>query len=343
MSIDLRSLTQKELKEFLVAKGEKAFRAKQVYQWIHKGISSIDDMNNISKDLREKLKGEAVLKNVEVLEVLTSKDKTKKYLLKYTDGQIVEAVYMEYKHGVSVCLSTQVGCKMGCTFCASTIGGIVRNLTAGEILGALYAIEEDADVKVSNIVLMGSGEPLDNYDEVMKFISLVTDPNGRNLANRNLTLSTCGLVPEIKKLADLDLQLTLAISLHQPFDDNRSAIMPINRKYDIASLLSAVDYYIKKTHRRVTFEYALIEGQNDRDEDAKRLIKLLKGKLVHINLIPVNPVVERDFHASDEKRIERFKNMLTKGGITTTVRRELGSDINAACGQLRKGYIENNE
>lgn len=320
---------------------KKKFRAKQLFEWIQKGVENFDDMTNISKELRLKLKEKFILNNAKSLKVLSSEnDGTKKYLFKLNDGNIIESVLMRYKHGNTVCVSTQIGCKMGCTFCASTIGGMVRNLTAGEIIGQIFAIQNDIKERVSNIVLMGSGEPLDNYDEVIKFLRLVNHPKGLNIGMRSITLSTSGIAPKIKKLADLNLQLTLAISLHAPNDDLRSSTMPINNKYPIKELIEACKYYIDTTGRRVTFEYALIENVNDNDLTAQELGKLLKGMLCHVNLIPINAVKERGFKPTQNKNIVNFKKTLEKYGITVTIRRELGSDINAACGQLRKGFIE---
>ncbi|BEP28105.1 dual-specificity RNA methyltransferase RlmN [Helicovermis profundi] len=338
---DIRSYEISDLEEFLINNNEKKFRAKQLFEWIQKGVENFDDMTNISKELRLKLKEKFILNNAKSLKVLSSEnDGTKKYLFKLNDGNIIESVLMRYKHGNTVCVSTQIGCKMGCTFCASTIGGMVRNLTAGEIIGQIFAIQNDIKERVSNIVLMGSGEPLDNYDEVIKFLRLVNHPKGLNIGMRSITLSTSGIAPKIKKLADLNLQLTLAISLHAPNDDLRSSTMPINNKYPIKELIEACKYYIDTTGRRVTFEYALIENVNDNDLTAQELGKLLKGMLCHVNLIPINAVKERGFKPTQNKNIVNFKKTLEKYGITVTIRRELGSDINAACGQLRKGFIE---
>lgn len=339
MKRQLRGLELKELKTWLSEQGEKPFRAKQIFEWVQKGISEIDEMSNISKALRAKIDEAFILDNVKIVKYLDSKDKTRKYLLSMADGEIIEAVLMRYKHGNSICVSTQVGCRMGCTFCASTLGGMTRNLEAGEILGQIMTIQNDIGERISNVVLMGSGEPLDNYDEVLKFLRLVNHPEGLNISMRHITLSTCGLVKEIKLLADEKLQITLAISLHAVEDEKRSTLMPINRKYNLDELLSACRYYTDKTGRRITFEYALIQGENDHESEAQKLAKKLKGMLCHVNLIPINPVEERGYKASSNTSIVKFQKVLKDAGIETTIRRELGSDINAACGQLRAQHI----
>lgn len=340
MKKQLRSLELDDLKAWLSEQGEKPFRAKQIFEWVQKGITSIDEMTNISKALRAKMEEAFVLDNVKVVKYLDSKDKTRKYLLSMNDGEIIEAVLMRYKHGNSICVSTQVGCRMGCTFCASTLGGMTRNLEAGEILGQIMTIQNDIGERISNVVLMGSGEPLDNYDEVVKFLRLVNHPQGLNISMRHITLSTCGLVEEINRLAEEKLQITLAISLHAVNDDKRSSLMPINRKYDLNALLKACRHYTDMTGRRITFEYALIEGENDHEEEARQLAKKLRGMLCHVNLIPINPVEERGYKASSNKNITRFQKILKDSGVETTIRRELGSDINAACGQLRAQHLE---
>lgn len=342
MKKQLRGLELDELKVWLQEQGEKAFRAKQIYGWVQKGIASIDEMTNVSKALRAKIDEAFVLDNVKVVKYLDSKDRTRKYLLSMQDGEIIEAVLMRYKHGNSICVSTQVGCRMGCTFCASTLGGMTRNLEAAEVLGQIMTIQNDIGERISNIVLMGSGEPLDNYDEVLKFLRLVNHPEGLNVSMRHITLSTCGLVKEIKLLADEKLQITLAISLHSVEDEKRSTLMPVNKKYNIDELLSACKYYTDKTGRRITFEYALIQGENDQEAEARKLAKKLKGMLCHVNLIPINPVEERGYKASSNSSITRFQKVLKDAGIETTIRRELGSDINAACGQLRAQHLSEN-
>ena len=317
------------------------FRAKQIFKWVNKGVTTFDEMSDLPKDLREQLAARTYINSAEILEVLHSeKDGTRKYLFKLNDGNIIESVLMRYKHGNSVCVSTQVGCRMGCTFCASTLDGMVRNLSAGEILGQILDIQNDIGERISNIVLMGSGEPLDNFGEVVKFLEIVHHKEGLNLSHRHVTLSTCGIVPRIYELADLKYQLTLAISLHSAVNTERTELMPVNKGYPIEQLLEACDYYATTTGRRITFEYALILGKNDKEEKAKELAKLLKGRLCHVNLIPINPVKERGYQASDNSSIEKFKMILKRAGIETTVRRELGSDINAACGQLRKSHLD---
>lgn len=341
MKRDLRSLTLEELSMVLESAKFPKFRAKQIYDWVYKGAYQWDAFKNLPKDLKAYLEETFILDNCKIIKVSTSKDGTIKSLCELFDGEVVESVFMTYKHGYSACLSTQVGCKMGCTFCASTLRGVKRNLTAGEMLGQIYALQNFSQKRITNVVLMGSGEPLDNYDETIKFLKLATDENGLNLSVRNITLSTCGLADQVKKLAHEGFQITLAISLHSPYNEERSKIMPVNRKFDIQALMDAVDYYIKVTGRRVTFEYALINGVNDKDEDANALGRLLKGKLVHVNLIPINSVEERAYRPSAENQIQKFKHILSeKFKVTTTVRRELGSDINAACGQLRNEHME---
>lgn len=340
MKTDLRNMDLSEIEAYMIAIGEKKFRAKQVYDWVIKGADSWESLKNLPKGVLQRLQDECLLDNCKVIKVSESKDGTIKTLSELQDGEVVESVFMSYKHGYSICISTQVGCRMGCTFCASTLKGVKRNLTAGEYLGQIYALQNLTGKRISNVVLMGSGEPLDNYDETVRFLKMAIDEKGLNLSARNITLSTCGLVDNIRRLALEGFQITLAISLHNPFDEERQEIMPVNRKYNIASLVNAVNDYIKITGRRVTFEYALINGVNDKDEHANALGRLLKGMLVHVNLIPVNAVEERGFKPTQEKQIQKFKSILSdKYKVTTTVRRELGSDINAACGQLRNEHL----
>lgn len=341
---DLRNMSKDQIIDALVKLGEKPFRGKQIYEWVTKGVDSFDDMKNLPVNLRLKLEEIFIIDNFQIIEQHKAKDGTIKVLGALRDGNMVESVFMTYKHGHSVCISTQVGCKMKCTFCASTLGGVVRSLTAGEYLGQIYALQRMTGERVGSVVLMGSGEPLDNFDETVRFIRMATDEEGLNLSVRSITVSTCGLANEIRKLADEKFGITLAISLHNPFEVERTEIMPITRKYSIESLIKAVDYYIEKTGRRVTFEYALIEGVNDSLVHAEQLGILLRGKLVHVNLIPVNEVVEKNYKPTKTERITAFKNMLeNKYHINTTVRRELGSDINAACGQLRNSKLEKTE
>jgi 23S rRNA (adenine2503-C2)-methyltransferase len=336
---DIRDLSLKEIEEFIVSLGEPKFRAKQILKWIIIGIEDFDEMTDIPKKLRDKLKENFIIKNIFIEAKQESSDGTVKYLLRLKDGNLIEAVLMRYSYGNSVCISTQAGCNMGCSFCASTIGGKIRDLSPGEMLGEVLAISRDQNIRISNIVLMGTGEPLDNFDNVLKFLELINSKEGLNIGMRHITLSTCGLVPEIKRLADLRLQLTLAISLHAPNDDKRKKIMPIANRYSMNELLEACRYYVEKTNRRITFEYALIKDINDSIEDAKELSKRLEGLLCHVNLIPVNPVSERNFERPDRKRIENFRDILESHGINTTIRRELGTDIDAACGQLRRRFL----
>lgn len=339
--IDLRNCNIEELEKLSVKLGEKRFRGKQIFNWVQKGIDNIDEMTNLSKKFKKKLKEVSYADNMDILKVLESKlDGTKKYLMALTDGNVIESVMMKYKHGNTVCVSTQVGCKMGCGFCASTIDGVVRNLTSGEIIGQVLSIQKDINERISNIVLMGSGEPLDNYEEVIKFLSIINDPSGLNIGMRNITLSTCGIVPKIIELAEKNLQITLAISLHAPNDELRNKIMPINKVYNIKKLLDTCKKYIKKTNRRVTFEYSLIRGVNDNLDNAVELSQILKGMLCHVNIIPLNEVDEMELKGSTRKKAFEFQKILKQNGIDATVRREMGSDIDAACGQLRKSYID---
>lgn len=337
---DIRSLTLEELTLEMELLGEKKFRSKQIYKWVQSGVSDFEEMTNLSKDLRVKLENTYDLKNVAIVKKAKSADGTSKYLLKMRDGNLVEAVLMKYTYGYSICISTQVGCRMGCTFCASTLDGVVRNLTAGEMLGEIMVVQQDCGDRIGRVVLMGSGEPLDNYDEVVKFLRLVNHDEGLNISHRHITLSTCGIVPNLLRLADEKMQITLAVSLHASNNDRRSSLMPVNRSYPIEKLISACHYYADVTGRRVTFEYALIQGENDGADQALALAKLLKGGLFHVNLIPVNAVQERGYRPTEESAIRKFKDVLEKNGVETTIRRELGSDINAACGQLRKGHLD---
>lgn len=338
--VDLINLSLVELEEFMQSIGEKKFRARQVFEWIHKGVLSFDDMTNLSLELRDKLKEVATICNLEIVEKLESKlDKTAKYLLRLPDGNIIESVLMKYKYGYSVCISSQIGCRMGCRFCASTGIGFVRSLTAGEILCEVLTIQEDLGERISNIVMMGIGEPFDNYDNVIKFLNLVNDKCGLNIGSRHISISTCGLVPRILDFAKENSQVTLSISLHSANDEVRESMMPINKKYKIKELISACNIYTERTNRRITFEYALVRGVNDSDKDALDLVKLIEGILCHVNLIPINEVDSSNYKQSYNDRIENFKNILLKKGINATVRRELGSDIKAACGQLRRSKL----
>ena len=343
--IDIKSLNLQELTEYLVSIGEKGFRAKQIYQWIHeKHAESFDDMTNISKDLKEKLKADTKLICLKKEAVQISKiDGTRKYLFVLEDGNVIESVLMKYKHGNSVCISSQVGCRMGCRFCASTLDGLVRGLLPSEMLDQIYRISKDIGERVSNVVVMGTGEPMDNFDNLLKFIELLTDANGLNISQRNLTVSTCGIVPKMRELADHKLAITLALSLHASNQEKRLSLMPVANKYDIHEVIEACKYYFDQTGRRVSFEYSLVGGVNDTDEDARELSSLVKGMNCHINLIPVNPIKERDYVQSDTAVIHAFKNKLEKNGINVTIRREMGRDIDGACGQLRKRYVDQND
>ena len=339
---DIKSYNLTELKKEIESINEKSFRAKQIYQWLHiEKVTSFDEMTNISKDLRNKLSENYYIPEIKQGDVLVSKiDGTRKYLFEIEGGSIIESVLMRYHHGNSVCISTQSGCRMGCKFCASTLNGLERNLRPSELLGQIYEIEKDIDEKVSNIVLMGSGEPLDNFDNVVKFLQLITDENGANISQRNITLSTCGLVPGINQLADMHLQITLALSLHASNNETRKKLMPIAYKYTIDEIIDACKNYFKKTGRRITFEYSLVAGQNDSKQEADELSNLIKGINCHVNLIPVNPIKERDFVQPTKEAAKQFKSRLEKNRINVTIRRELGRDINGACGQLRNNAMK---
>lgn len=335
--IVLKNLTEKEMKDFLVSIGEKKFRGSQIFSWIYKNIRDFDEMNNIPKSLREKLKETSIIGNIDIeLRLESEIDNTKKYLFLLNDGNIIETVAMEYDNRVTVCVSNQVGCRMGCRFCASTIDGLERNLEAWEILDQIMKVQEELGKRVSNVVMMGSGEPLDNFENSKKFLELVNEENGLNIGYRHITLSTCGLVDKIYELADLEIPINIAISLHSPFDDERQEIMPVAKKYSIDEIIKACNYYISKTNRRITFEYSLIKGKNDSDREAKKLVELLRGMLCHVNLIPINPIEERDFEKPDMEYINRFKNYLDKKNIPVTIRNSMGADISGACGQLRR-------
>lgn len=339
---DLKSMNLEQVKVVMEEFGEKAFRAKQIYDWMHtKLVDSFEEMTNLSKALRDKLSENFELTSLNVVDKRESvKDGTCKFLFELSDNRVIESVLMKYKHGNSVCISSQVGCRMGCRFCASTLGGLERNLTPAEMLDQIYKIQKISGERVSNVVLMGTGEPLDNYDNVLQFIQLLTDENGLNISQRNITVSTCGLVNRIKDLAEEELQITLAISLHAPNDKVRKEIMPIANKYSINEIIDAVTFYYNKTGRRITFEYSLVEGVNDSEDNAKELIHVVRGLNCHVNLIPVNPIKERDYKQTQMRFVQNFKNILEKNRINVTIRREMGSDIDAACGQLRKSYMD---
>lgn len=339
--VRLKDLTFEQLTDYLCGLGLSKFRGRQVFEWLYKGVTSFDEMTNLSKDLRAQLAELCEITTLEVVTKQVSSDGTIKYLFRLMDGETVESVLMDYKHGHPICISTQVGCNMGCKFCASTIGGKVRDLTAGEIMDQILFAQKDSGEQVSNIVLMGIGEPMDNYEAVTTFIRNVNHFAGLNIGARHISLSTCGLVDGIYKLADEGIPVTLSVSLHAPNDELRSSLMPVNKKYPIAKLMQAIRDYIDKTNRRVTFEYSLIEGVNDNKEQAFELVKLTKGMLAHINLIPVNQVKGKSYVKSNPERVQAFRDILEQNGLTTTVRRELGSDIEASCGQLRRENTKN--
>lgn len=343
---DLRSLNLIELTDFITNElKEPKFRAKQLYEWMHVHLAlNYDEMKNIPNSLKEKLKANCTYRLLEQIDLQVSKiDATRKYLFKLEDGQMVESVWMSYKHGNSVCISSQVGCKMGCKFCASTLDGWVRNLTPSEMLGQIYAISRDTGERVSNVVVMGTGEPMDNYDNIVKFVRLLSDENGLNISQRNITVSTCGIVPKIRALADEDLTITLAISLHAPNQKKRLSLMPVANTYEIHELIDACEYYFKKTGRRITFEYSLVGGVNDSDQDATELGQLIGHLNCHVNLIPVNPIKERDFVSPSMDTAYAFQKKIEKYVNNVTIRREMGRDIDGACGQLRKRHIDASE
>ncbi|MDE7252117.1 MAG: 23S rRNA (adenine(2503)-C(2))-methyltransferase RlmN [Acetatifactor sp.] len=340
---DVKSLSLKELTEELARYGEKPFRAKQMYEWMHVKLArDFEEMTNLSKAFREQCGQRYHYTALEAVQVQESQiDGTKKFLFRLADGNMVESVWMRYKHGNSVCISSQVGCRMGCRFCASTLDGLERNLLPSEMLDQIYAITRLTGERVSNVVVMGIGEPLDNYDNLLKFIHMLTDENGLHISGRNLTVSTCGIVPRIRQLAEEKLQITLALSLHATTDEKRRRLMPVANKYSIAELMDACKYYFDSTGRRITFEYALAGGVNDSLEDAKELAAFASELCCHVNLIPVNPVKERDFVQSEANKTQDFKMKLERSGINVTVRREMGRDIDGACGQLRRNYKNN--
>lgn len=342
MKTDIKSLSLNELKIEIEKLGEKAFRAKQLYEWMHVKLArDYDEMTNIPKSLKEKLRESCTYTSLKEVTVQISKlDGTRKYLFELADGNFVESVWMKYHHGNSVCISSQVGCRMGCRFCASTLDGLERSLTPAEMLDQIYAISRSTGERVSNVVVMGTGEPLDNYGNLLKFIQLITDENGLNISQRNITVSTCGIVENMKRLADEKLQITLALSLHGSTQEKRQELMPIARKYDISEVMDACRYYFDQTGRRITFEYSLVGGVNDTDEDAENLCRLVGDINCHINLIPVNPIKERDYIESERKDILKFQNKLEKKHINVTIRREMGRDIDGACGQLRRRHAQ---
>lgn len=339
--IDLRSLEYSELESLIAEMGEPKFRTKQIFSWVMQGAEDFLEMTNIPKATRERLAEICYISKLKIKEKYISKlDGTVKYLFELDDGNCIETVVMRYKHGLSVCISSQVGCRMGCGFCASTIGGLYRSLTAGEILNQVIYAQKDIGERISNIVMMGIGEPLDNYDNVIKFLHNVNHPDSLNIGYRHISLSTCGVVDKIYALAEENLPITLSVSLHAPNNEIRDKIMPVNHKYPIEKLIEACKKYIEKTTRRISFEYSLIAGVNDSIKEAHELSRLLSGMLCHINLIPVNHVEERNFHKGDTAGIRRFCEELNRLGMNATIRRELGSDISASCGQLRKRLMD---
>lgn len=342
---DIKSLTLKELEQVLLEMGEKKFRAKQIYQWLHQKLAcDFGEMTNLSSSLREALGERFFLTCLEPVEVRISQiDGTRKYLFGLADGHVIEGVWMQYRHGNSVCISTQVGCRMGCRFCASTLDGLERSLTVSEMLDQVYRIQVLTGERVSHIVLMGSGEPLDNYDAVLKFVHMVSGSGGLNISQRNITISTCGIVPGIRRLAGEKLQITLALSLHASSDEVRRELMPVARSYCLEEVLDACREYFAMTGRRMTFEYSLVKGVNDSPREAMALAKLLGGHCGHVNLIPVNPVQERGYAQPDQAAVRQFQGILEKQGLTVTVRREMGRDIQGACGQLRKSFLNQRE
>lgn len=339
---DIKSMTLAELKTDMAQLGEKGFRATQLYDWMHKKLArGFDEMTNLSAALREKCKQRYMYTALQAVQVQESAiDGTRKYLFALSDGNVVESVWMKYKHGNSVCISSQVGCRMGCAFCASTLDGLERNLTPSEMLDQIYSITLLTGERVSNVVVMGTGEPMDNYDNLLRFIRMLTAEEGLHISQRNITVSTCGLVPNMRRLAEEKLQITLALSLHATTDEKRKKLMPVANKYSITELMEVCHYYFEQTGRRITFEYSLVGGVNDTDEDAAELIALVKPLNCHVNLIPVNPIKERDFVQSENSAIQAFKNKLEKNKINVTIRREMGRDIDGACGQLRRRHKE---
>ena len=337
---DICSYNYEELQNEMQRIGEKAFRSRQIYEWLHvKLADTFEEMTNLSKGLREKLDFEYEIRQVKMIDLQVSKvDPTEKFLFELSDGNMIESVLMKYNYGNSVCISSQAGCRMGCRFCASTIGGLERNLEPSEMLRQIYHIQKISGERVSNVVVMGTGEPLDNYDNFVKFIHMLSDEHGLHISQRNITASTCGIVPNMRRLAEEGLQITLALSLHGSSQEKRKKLMPVANKYELSEVLKACDYYFANTGRRITFEYSLVKGVNDQPDDVRELTEILKKRNCHLNLIPVNPIKERDFQKPDRKNALEFKNKLEKNGINVTIRRERGSDIDGACGQLRRRH-----
>lgn len=338
---DIKSLTLDEVKDEMSGLMEKPFRAVQLYEWMHRKLArSYEEMSNIPAALKKKCEEHYSYTALKIVDVQESKiDGTKKYLFALADGNVVESVLMHYKHGNSVCISSQVGCRMGCRFCASTLDGLKRNLMPSEMLDQVYAITRESGERVSNVVVMGTGEPLDNYENLLRFITLLTDENGLHISQRNLTVSTCGIVPKMRELAQEKLQITLALSLHAATDAVRRELMPVANTYSLAELMEVCTYYFEQTGRRITFEYSLVRHVNDTDKDARQLARLIRGMNCHVNLIPVNPIKERNYVQSDKQAVNDFRNKLIKSGITATIRREMGRDIDGACGQLRRRFL----
>ncbi len=337
--MDIKSMYLTELESYVKEKGYPTFRAKQIFSWMHeKFVAGVDDMTNLPKNIREDIQKSGFTTIEEETRQVSQKDGTIKFLYRLYDGQMIETVFMKYSYGNSICISSQAGCRMGCRFCASTIGGLVRNLTASEMLEQVYATMRLTGERISNIVVMGTGEPLDNYDNLIRFIKLISDENGYNISQRGITVSSCGIVPGIYKLAEEKLAITFALSLHAPTDEERRELMPVACTYTLDETIKACRYYFEKTGRRVTFEYSLVKGKNDGKEQALKLAELLKGMNCHVNLIPVNPISERNFKQSDRNSVEKFKLLLEKNSINGTIRRSVGSDIDAACGQLRRKH-----
>ena len=339
-AFDIKSMTLAEVRQVVEAMGEKPFRAKQLYEWMHVKLArSYDEMTNLPKNLQEQLRKQYPYISLREETVQTSKlDGTKKYLFALADGNYVESVWMQYHHGNSVCISSQVGCRMGCRFCASTLDGLERNLTPSEMLDQIYAIQRDTKKRVSNVVVMGTGEPLDNYENLLRFLQLISDENGLHISQRNITVSTCGIVENMRRLADEKLQITLALSLHGSTQEKRQELMPVAKKYAMDEVLDACRYYFDQTGRRITFEYSLVGGVNDTEADAENLCRLVGGLNCHVNLIPVNPIKEREYTASKRRDVQSFQTRLEKRHINATVRREMGRDIDGACGQLRRRF-----
>lgn len=338
---NIKSFTFDELKQEMISLGEKPFRAEQIFKWVYQeNVTSFDDMTNLSKEFREKLKEKYTINNFNIIRKLESKDGTKKFLFDVLDGNAIESVLMQYKYGYSICVSSQVGCRMGCKFCASTGIPFSRSLEAGEIVEQILAVQREENVRISNIVFMGIGEPLDNYDNVIKAINIINHPKGLNIGTRHISISTSGVVPNIYRLANENIQCTLSISLHSSNNEKRSEMMPVNKMYPIEQLMEACRDYIKVTNKRISFEYALAKDSNDNLQDAKDLVKLLKGMLCHVNLIPINKIENGKYSKSTNENIIKFRDYLNDNGIVATIRRELGSDIDAACGQLRRAELK---